>query len=51
MNIYNQFKTLTGINKKIKLFRNIIPFLTFTDYNNLLQCSKQFHKKLSINIF
>ena len=51
MNIYNQFKTLDGINKKIKLFRNIIPFLTFSDYNNLLLCSKLFHKKLSKTIY
>ena len=51
MNIYNQFKTLTGINKKIKLFRNIVPFLTFSDYNNLLLCSKLFHKKLSKIIY
>ena len=51
MNIYNQFKTLTGINKKIKLFRNIVPFLTFSDYNNLLLCSKLFHKKLSKTIY
>ena len=51
MNIYNQFKTLTGINKKLKLFRNIVPFLTFSDYNNLLLCSKLFHKKLSKTIY
>ena len=51
INIYNQFKTLTGINKKLKLFNSIIPFLTFSDYNNLLLCSKLFHKKLSKKIY
>ena len=51
INIYNQFKTLTGINKKLKLFKNIVPFLTFSDYNNLLLCSKLFHKKLSKTIY
>ena len=51
INIYNQFKTLTGINKKLKLFKNILPFLSFSDYNNLLLCSKLFHKKLSKQIY
>jgi hypothetical protein len=51
INIYNQFKTLTGINKYLKLFKNIVPFLTFSDYNNLLLCSKLFHKKLSKVIY
>ena len=51
INIYKQFKTLTGINKKLKLFKNIVPFLTFSDYNNLLLCSKLFHKKLSKTIY
>ena len=51
INIYNQFKTLTGINKKLKLFDNIIPFLSYSDYNNLLLCSKLFHKKLSKKIY
>ena len=51
INIYKQFKTLKGINKKLKLFKNIIPFLTFSDYNNLLLCSKLFHKKLSKTIY
>ena len=51
MNIYNQYKTLTGINLKLKLFKNIVPFLSTTDYNNLLLCSKLFHKKLSKTIY
>ena len=51
MNIYNQYKTLTGINLKLKLFKNIVPFLSTTDYNNLLLCSKLFHKKLSKIIY
>ena len=51
INIYNQFKTLTGINKKLKLFKNIVPFLSFSDYNNLLLCSKLFNKKLSKIIY
>ena len=51
INIYNQFKTLNGITKKLKLFNNIIPFLKFNDYNNLLLCSKLFHKKLSKIIY
>ena len=46
INIYNQFKTSTGINKQLKLFGNIVPFLTYADYNNLLLCSKLFNKKL-----
>ena len=51
INIYKQFKTLTGINKQLKLFKNIVPFLTFSDYNNLLLVSKLFHKKLSKTIY
>ena len=51
INIYKQFKTLTGINKKLKLFKNIVPFLSFSDYNNLLLCNKLFHKKLSKTIY
>ena len=51
INIYNQFKTLTGIKKKLKLFNSIIPFLSLSDYNNLLLCSKLFHKKLSKKIY
>ena len=50
-NIYNQFKALTGINKKLKLFGSIVPFLSYKDYNNLLLCSKIFHKKLSKTIY
>ena len=51
INIYNQFKTVTGINKKLKLFKNIVPFLSYSDYNNLLLCSNLFHKKLSKKIY
>ena len=51
INIYNQYKTLTGINKTLKIFKNIVPFLTYKDYNNLLLCSKLFHKKLSKVIY
>jgi hypothetical protein len=50
-NIYKQFKALTGINKKLKLFGSIVPFLSYKDYNNLLLCSKLFHKKLSKTIY
>ena len=51
INVYNQFRTITGINKKLKLFNSIIPFLSLSDYNNLLLCSKLFHKKLSKKIY
>ena len=51
INIYNHFKTLNEINKKLKLFKYIVPFLSYTDYNNLLLCSKLFHKKLSKKIY
>ena len=51
INIYNQFKKLTGINQKLKFFKNIIPFLSYSDYNNLLLCSKLFHQKLSRIIY
>ena len=51
INIYKQFKSLTGINKKLKLFGSIVPFLSYKDYNNLLLCSKLFHKKLSKIIY
>ena len=51
INIYKQFKSLTGINKKLKLFGTIVPFLSYKDYNNLLLCSKLFHKKLSKIIY
>ena len=42
---------MSEINKKLKLFKNIVPFLSFKDYNNLLLCSKLFHKKLSKIIY
>ena len=51
INIYKQFASTTEINKKLKLFTNIVPFLSFSDYNNLLLCSKLFHKKLSKTIY
>ena len=51
INIYKQFQKLSDIQKKLKLFRNIVPFLSYTDYNNLLLCSKLFHKKLSKIIY
>ena len=51
LNIYNKFKTLSGIEKKLKLFNDIIPYLTYEDYNNLLLCSKLFNKKLSKKIY
>ena len=51
INIYNQFVSVSEINKKLKLFKNIVPFLSFKDYNNLLLCSKLFHKKLSKIIY
>ena len=51
INIYKQFVSIPEINKKLKLFKNIVPFLTFKDYNNLLLCSKLFHKKLSKIIY
>ena len=51
INIYKQFVSISEINKKLKLFKNIIPFLNFKDYNNLLLCSKLFHKKLSKTIY
>ena len=51
VNIYKQYISLPEINKKLKLFKNIVPFLNFKDYNNLLLCSKLFHKKLSKIIY
>ena len=51
INIYKQFVSIPEINKKLKLFKNIVPFLTYKDYNNLLLCSKLFHKKLSKIIY
>ena len=51
INIYKQFVSISEINKKLKLFKNIVPFLNFNDYNNLLLCSKLFHKKLSKTIY
>ena len=51
INIYKQFVSISEINKKLKLFKNIVPFLNFKDYNNLLLCSKLFHKKLSKTIY
>ena len=51
INIYKQFVSIPEINKKLKLFKSIVPFLTFSDYNNLLLCSKLFHKKLSKIIY
>ena len=51
INIYKQYISLPEINKKLKLFKNIVPFLNFKDYNNLLLCSKLFHKKLSKIIY
>ena len=51
INIYKQFVSISEINKKLKLFKNIVPFLSFSDYNNLLLCSKLFHKKLSKTIY
>ena len=51
INIYKQFTSIPEINKKLKLFKNIVPFLDFKDYNNLLLCSKLFHKKLSKTIY
>ena len=51
INIYKQFVSISEINKKLKLFKNIVPFLNFQDYNNLLLCSKLFHKKLSKTIY
>ena len=51
INIYKQFTSIPEINKKLKLFKNIVPFLDFKDYNNLLLCSKLFHKKLSKIIY
>jgi hypothetical protein len=51
INIYKQFASTSDINKKLKLFKNIVPFLSFNDYNNLLLCSKLFHKKLSKTIY
>ena len=51
IDIYNKFKTLSGIDKKLKLFTDIIPYLSYGDYNNLLLCSKLFHKKLSKKIY
>ena len=49
--IYNEFKQENAINKKLKLFKDIVPFLEYKDYNNLLLCSKLFHKKLSKVIY
>ena len=51
INIFNQFKEVTGINKKIKLMKNVIPFLTFKDYINLFLCSKLFYTKLRKKVF
>ena len=51
IDIYKQFVSISEINKKLKLFKSIIPFLNFQDYNNLLLCSKLFHKKLSKKIY
>ena len=51
INIYKQFVSISEINKKLKLFKNIVPFLNYKDYNNLLLCSKLFHKKLSKTIY
>ena len=51
INIYKQFVSISEINKKLKLFKNIVPFLNFKDYNNLLLCSKLFHKKISKTIY
>ena len=51
INIYKQFVSVSEINKKLKLFRYIVPFLSYEDYNNILLCSKLFHKKLSKIIY